>query len=132
LQEATALLQGDPVNIYRQADGSAMARWAHTSTLATDAVYFNRELWLSFDAYGRFQRIVHSNNVPLANLYDGGRRVDLPAPASASLHAAPVAAGMPSSPAAPASAAASPRRQGASQPAADPIPRTAVSYPVGR
>lgn len=79
LAEAVDLLEAEPVNIYRQADGSSMARWSHTATLATDAVYFNQELWLAFDAYGRFVRIVKSNNVPHANLYQDGRRVDTPA-----------------------------------------------------
>lgn len=78
LPEAVALLQGEPVNVYRQLDGSAMARWAHTATLATDAVYFNQELWLAFDAYGRFDRIVKSNNIPHVNLYQDGRRIDVP------------------------------------------------------
>lgn len=80
LQEATALLQGDPVNVYRQLDGSAVARWAHTASLATDAVYFNQELWLAFDSHGRFERIVKSNNVPHADQYQDGRRVDVPQP----------------------------------------------------
>jgi len=76
LLEASELLQSDPVNVYRQLDGSATARWAHTTTLATDAVYFNQELWLAFDAYGRFVRIVKSHNIPHTNLYRDGRRVD--------------------------------------------------------
>jgi len=75
LQDAVALMQAEPVNVYRQVDGSAIARWAHTATLATDAVYFNRELWLAFDSHGRFLRVVKSNNVPHANLYQDGRRV---------------------------------------------------------
>ena len=83
LQEASQLLQGDPVNIYRAADGSATARWSHTASLVNDAVYANQELWLAFDPYGRFIRIVKSNNVPHANLYQDGRRVDLPAPHTA-------------------------------------------------
>jgi len=103
LAEATDLLQGEPVNVYRQLDGSATARWAHTATLATDAIYFNQELWLAFDAYGRFVRIVKSNNVPHANLYRDGRRVDVPlAPSavSAAFHS--------------------------------PLSQPAVSYPLGR
>lgn len=80
LNEAIDLLQAQPVNIYRQLDGSAVARWAHTASLATDAVYFNQELWLAFDSNGRFERIVKSNNVPHANLYRDGRPVDAPAP----------------------------------------------------
>src|SRR5690606_25734812 len=103
LAEATELLQGEPVNVYRQLDGSATARWAHTATLATDAIYFNQELWLAFDAYGRFIRIVKSNNVPHANLYRDGRRVDVPlAPSavSAAFHS--------------------------------PLSQPAVSYPLGR
>src|SRR5690606_5518050 len=108
LAEATELLQGEPVNVYRQLDGSAMARWAHTASLATDAVYFNQELWLAFDASGRFVRIVKSNNVPHANLYRDGRRVDVPRPVEA-----------PPTPTAPAVFHS-------------PISQNAVSYPLGR
>lgn len=133
LQEATRLLQGDPVNVYRQLDGSATARWAHTATLSTDAVYFNQELWLAFDAYGRFERIVKSNNVPLANLYKDGRRIDSPLPPSSGHVPAlqgtwsaevPQAVATPSSPLA-ASTEATP------SPAAL-LPHTTVSYPLGR
>jgi len=69
LAEASVLLQSDPVNVYRALDGSATAIWAHKSTLATDAVYFNRELWLAFGGDGRFQRIVKSENIPRAYEY---------------------------------------------------------------
>ena len=92
LVEATELLQAEPVNVYRQLDGSATARWAHTATLATDAVYFNQELWLAFDSWGRFVRIVKSNNIPHTNLYRDGRRVDVPlepAPAPAGFYSPP-------------------------------------------
>lgn len=64
LAQATALLKAEPVAVYRQADGSAMARWAHHASFVPDAVYFNRELWLSFDAHQRFQHVVKSINVP--------------------------------------------------------------------
>jgi hypothetical protein len=64
LSEASQLLQGDPVNVYRQLDGSATARWAQKATLATDAIYFNRELWLAFGPDGRYQRVIKSINVP--------------------------------------------------------------------
>ncbi|NYT26280.1 hypothetical protein H0A73_22050 [Alcaligenaceae bacterium] len=96
LSEATVLLQGEPAGVYRQANGAAIARWAHTATLVTDAVYFNQELWLAFDSHGRFERIVKSNNVPHANLYRDGRRVDVPVPQPATRAAAPgpVAAGL--------------------------------------
>lgn len=103
LAEATELLQGEPVNIYRQLDGSATARWAHTATLATDAIYFNQELWLAFDSYGRFVSIVKSNNIPHANLYQDGRRVDVPLSPSAA--------------------------QAASH---SPLSKPAVNYPLGR
>ncbi|NGR07397.1 hypothetical protein G5B41_07465 [bacterium SGD-2] len=125
LAEATQLLQGEPVNVYRQLDGSATARWAHTATLATDAVYFNQELWLAFDSAGRFVRIVKSNNVPHANLYEDGRRVDLPVPQGSIPAAAPmhspgpsVQAGMPATP--------------ASSPATSPFSRTTASYPLAQ
>jgi len=138
LAEAVQLLQGEPVNIYRQLDGSATARWAHTATLATDAVYFNQELWLAFDSYGRFVRIVKSNNLPHANLYEDGRRIDLPVPQGATPVASPPvpvsAQALPAS-ATPASAST---QAGAPpvirvEPAPDsPFASSAVSYPLGQ
>ncbi len=83
LTEAASLLNSDPTDIYRQLDGSAVARWSHKASVVTDAIYFNQELWLAFGPDGRFQRIVRSENLPQANLYEGGRRVDtLSTPAS--------------------------------------------------
>lgn len=117
LAEATALLQGEPVNVYRQLDGSATARWAHTATLATDAVYFNQELWLAFDPYGRFLHIVKSNNVPHANLYQDGRRVDVPLP-----HAQQ--GGF--------SAAYTPAQPSPQPVTESAVPQPAVSYPLSR
>lgn len=67
LAQASALLKSDPVNVYRQADGAATARWAHHSSFVPDAVYFNREIWLAFDANGYFERMVKSTNVPQAH-----------------------------------------------------------------
>lgn len=66
LSQASALFQSDPVDVYRQADGSAMARWAHRASFVPDAVYFNRELWLAFDHNGYFERIVKTINIPQA------------------------------------------------------------------
>lgn len=66
LEEASAYFKADPVNVYRNTDGSAIARWAHTASFVPDAVYFNREIWLAFDQYGRYQRVVKSNNIPRA------------------------------------------------------------------
>lgn len=64
-QEVLLLLESDPVNTYYQTDGTYMARWAHTSSLLPDGIYFNRELWMNFDAQHRFMRIVKRHNVPL-------------------------------------------------------------------
>lgn len=66
LDEASALLKSEPTDVYRQRSGAATARWAHHSSLVTDAVYFNRELWLYFDETGVFRRVVRSHNVPMA------------------------------------------------------------------
>lgn len=73
LDQASSLLKADPVNVYRQLDGTATARWAHKASLVTDAVYFNQELWLAFGPDGRYQRIVKSINVPRAYQF-GDRR----------------------------------------------------------
>lgn len=64
LEQASVLFGADPVDTYRQLDGSATARWAYKATLATDAIYFNRELWLAFGPDGRYQRVVESINIP--------------------------------------------------------------------
>lgn len=77
LDEASALLKSDPTDIYRQQNGAATARWAHHSSLVTDAIYFNRELWLYFDETGVFRRIVKSNNVPMAE-----QKIGQPQPAT--------------------------------------------------
>lgn len=67
--EASTLLHAEPVNVYRQQDGSALAIWSHKLTLATDAVYFNQELWLAFGPDGRFRHIAKSVNIPRAYEY---------------------------------------------------------------
>src|SRR3546814_10063156 len=46
-----------------------MAIWSHKLTLATDAVYFNQELWLAFGPDGSFRNIVKSVNIPRINEY---------------------------------------------------------------
>jgi len=63
LEQAAVILKAQPENIYRQQDGSAMARWAHKASMVTDAVYFRRELWLQFGSDGRFQHVVNRVNV---------------------------------------------------------------------
>src|SRR3546814_10834998 len=69
MTEASQLLRADPVNVYRQQDGSAMAIWSHKLTLATDAVSFNQELWLAFGPDGSFRNIVKSVNIPRIHEY---------------------------------------------------------------
>ena len=64
LDEASTLLGSEPVNVYRQVNGAATARWAEKATLVTDAVYFRQELWLAFGPDGRFERVVKKVNVP--------------------------------------------------------------------
>src|SRR3546814_572499 len=70
MDEASAIMRAEPVDVYRQWDGAATARWAYKATLATDAVYFNRELWLAFDAGGRYSHIVKSVNIPRAHEFN--------------------------------------------------------------
>lgn len=62
--DAELSLQGRPHQVYRQLDGSEMAVWFQGTTLATDAVYFRQELWLQFDAQGRFQQVVKRSHIP--------------------------------------------------------------------
>lgn len=66
LEQASVLLQASPTDVYRQGDGAAMARWSYRTSFVTDALYFNREVWLAFDVNGYFERIVKSVNVPPA------------------------------------------------------------------
>ncbi len=62
--DAEQSLHGRPHQVYRQLDGSELAVWFQGSTLATDAVYFRQELWLQFDAQGRFQEVVKRSHIP--------------------------------------------------------------------
>lgn len=138
LQEASEFLQGDPVNVYRQSDGSAIARWAHTNTLLTDAIYFNQELWLAFDPGGYYQRIVKSHNIPRMNLYPDAQGIDS-LQATSSGNVSTVHASVPAS-SAPLTAQPEPVAVETPQPlaerpepaAASPFSRTAVSYPLSR
>lgn len=130
LAEATTLLGASPVNTYQQQDGSLMARWAHNTSLMTDAVYFNQELWLDFGPDGRFTRINKSVNIPRANMYKDGHVVNTAQPSAAAQYA-PQAA-----PAAPQFTAPDvvPTAPARTAPAATPAPavmyRPAVSYPL--
>ncbi|NYT65047.1 hypothetical protein H0A58_03585 [Alcaligenaceae bacterium] len=63
LDEAVVLLGADPVNTYRQLDGSATSIWSHKNSVMTDAIYINQELWLAFGPDGRFQRVVKRHNL---------------------------------------------------------------------
>src|SRR3546814_11199865 len=63
--QASDILGGEPVNIYRRLDGSLVARWAHSASLVTDAVYFRQELWLEFGSDGKFDRVVKKVNIHL-------------------------------------------------------------------
>jgi hypothetical protein len=129
MTEASVLLHAEPVNVYRQQDGSAMAIWSHKLTLATDAVYFNQELWLAFGPDGRFQHVVKSVNIPRA--YEYGEqsqtvpydtRVRQTPPAAAMMnpeHSAATASAEGSQPAAPSDASLS-----------GVIPKPAHTYPV--
>ncbi|NGM87570.1 hypothetical protein G5B35_09650 [Parapusillimonas sp. SGNA-6] len=74
LAQASALLQSEPENVYRHLDGSATARWSHKASMVPDAVYFNRELWLAFDAQGHFLRVVKSINIPRMHQYGASSR----------------------------------------------------------
>jgi hypothetical protein len=71
LAEASALMDSDPVDVYRQLDGATTARWAHKASFVPDAIYFNQELWLAFDAQGHFLRVVETTNIPRA--YKSGK-----------------------------------------------------------
>lgn len=138
LQEASELLQGDPVNVYRQSDGSAIARWAHTNTVLTDAIYFRQELWLAFDPGGYYQRVAKSHNIPTINLYQDGQRVDT-LQAGQPVNAPPVQVYTPapapqttvSEQAQALAVETPPPLEATPQPTeASPFSRTAVSYPL--
>ncbi len=67
MADAVRILGADPVNTYRQYDGSATSIWARKNSMLTDAIYLNQELWLAFGPDGRFQRVVKKHNLPLNN-----------------------------------------------------------------
>lgn len=64
--DAIVLLQAEPTNRYYRPDGSYMARWAHVGSLLPDAIYFDRELWLEFDAGDRLVKINKRQNINTA------------------------------------------------------------------
>lgn len=65
MQQAVDILGADPVNTYRQLDGSATSIWSSKNSVMTDAIYLNQELWLAFGPDGRFVRVVKTHNLPL-------------------------------------------------------------------
>lgn len=64
MEQAVQILGADPVNTYRQLDGSATSIWARKNSMLTDAIYLNQELWLAFGPDGRFVRVVKTHNLP--------------------------------------------------------------------
>lgn len=76
---------GEPVALYQQVGGHTMARWARLDSLVADALYLNQELWLDFDAQGRYLRVANRINVPLPaqtpRRDDAGAAGSWPAPA---------------------------------------------------
>lgn len=63
--QAVAALGAEPVDVYRSAEGAFMARWAQKTSVVTDALYWRKETWLTFDAGGRFVReVANINAVP--------------------------------------------------------------------
>lgn len=64
LLQAVDILGADPVNTYRQLDGSATSIWSSKSSVMTDAIYLNQELWLAFGPDGRFVRVLKTHNLP--------------------------------------------------------------------
>lgn len=83
LEQASRILHADPVNVYYRRDGSALAIWAHKASLVTDAVYFRRELWLTFGPDGTFRRVVERTNVPAWSWNDAGASNSMKAGAGA-------------------------------------------------
>lgn len=65
LAQAADYLGAQPTGTWAQGDGSVLARWGYTGTLATDAVYFRQEVLLRFGPDGRFERMEHSVNLPV-------------------------------------------------------------------
>lgn len=61
VNDAKIFLQADPINVYRQADGSSLQVWQHTASLFPDGVYRYKELWLEFDNSDVLRRIVKRN-----------------------------------------------------------------------
>ena len=86
LAQASELLHSEPENVYRRLDGSATARWAHKASMVTDAVYFNRELWLAFDANGHYLSIVKSINIPRMHEFGGSSYQNAAPPQDAAPH----------------------------------------------
>lgn len=56
--DARVFLEGNPVNVYRQSDGSSLQVWQHGQSLFPDGVYYHNELWLEFDQQDTLRRVV--------------------------------------------------------------------------
>lgn len=63
--DTARILTAAPVIVYRQSDGSMMARWEHKVTFLTDGFYSRKDVTLQFGPDGRLLRLVDSTNVLL-------------------------------------------------------------------
>jgi methyl-accepting chemotaxis protein-1 (serine sensor receptor) len=54
-----------PTTVYRQSDGTLLARWDYKVTFMTDGFYGRKIVTLQFDPDGRLLRLVDSTNVLL-------------------------------------------------------------------
>lgn len=128
LLQAVDILGADPVNTYRQLDGSATSIWSSKSSVMTDAIYLNQELWLAFGPDGRFVRVLKTHNLPQGTS-SATPTDDYPMPSAKAntTAAAPPALATPE-PSAPQPAAVSPAY--ISQPPSTILPATSTQPPT--
>jgi hypothetical protein len=58
-------LGAPPSQIYRQADGSYLARWSHKTSVVNDGFYISQSVLLAFGSDHKLERLIDSNNVML-------------------------------------------------------------------
>jgi len=121
LEQASDILEAEPVDTYQNQDGTMIARWAHKASMVVNALYFRQELWLKFGPDGTFERVVKKVNLPPSD-HVGMAPDPMMPPAQSAAAAAPPSVAVAPAPAPPPAAPTTVWTQ--------PLTDTAVAYPL--
>ena len=79
LEQINERLGAAPVQVYRQPEGPFMARWEAGTSFIPNALYWRQEIWIDFDAAGRYRRIVNEVNMSKVQAEDADSK-PMPSP----------------------------------------------------